>query len=77
MVFNKKTIEKMLEMPDDRLLAMLKIVLGSAGIDLGKKSPDAKTVKKIRALLSEITDEDIARVTYLAERYRNGGRDGQ
>lgn len=63
----------MLEMPDDRLLSMLKIVLGSAGVDLGGKQIDAKTVRKIRALLSEVTDEDIERVTYLAERYKHGG----
>ena len=72
-MFNKKMIDKMLEMSDERLLAMLKIVLASAGIDLGKKMPDAKTVRKIRALLGEITDADIERVTYLADRYKNGG----
>ena len=72
-MINKSMIDKMLEMPDERLLAMLRIVLGSAGIDMGKKAPDAKTVRRIRALLSEITDEDIKRVTYLADRYKNGG----
>ena len=72
-MFNKKMIDKMLEMSDERLLAMLKIVLASAGIDLGKKTPDAKTVRKIRALLGEITDADIERVIYLADRYKNGG----
>ena len=72
-MINKSMIDKMLEMPDERLLAMLRIVLGSAGIDIGKKAPDAKTVRRIRALLSEITDEDIKRVTYLADRYKNGG----
>ena len=72
-MFNKKMIDKMLEMSDERLLAMLKIVLASAGIDLGKKTPDTKTVRKIRALLGEITDADIERVTYLADRYKNGG----
>ena len=75
-MINKSMIDKMLEMPDDRFLAMLKIVLAGAGIDLGKKSPDAKTVKKLRALLSRLTDADIERVTYLAECYKNGGANG-
>lgn len=72
-MINKAMIDKMLEMPDDRLLSMLQIVLKSAGIDLGRKAPDAGTVRKIRALLHEITDEDIDRVTCLMERYTNGG----
>ena len=75
-MINKSMIDKMLEMPDDRFLAMLKIVLAGAGIDLGKKTPDAKTVKRLRALLSCITDEDIERVTYLAQCYKNGGTNG-
>lgn len=72
-MFNKSMIDKMLTMPDDRLLSMLKLVLGSSGIDMGDNKIDAKTVRKIRALLSKITDDDIERVSYLAEVYKNGG----
>lgn len=72
-MLNKAAINKMLEMPDDRLLAMLKIILSGTGMDLGGKKIDEKTVRRIRALLSEITDEDIGRFTELAERYKNGG----
>lgn len=71
-MINKSNIEKMLEMPDDKLLMMLKLVMGSAGIDIGSKKIDEKTVKKIRALLSEITDEDIDRITYLSGVYKSG-----
>lgn len=71
-MINKSNIEKMLEMPDDKLLMMLKLVMGSAGIDMGPKKVDEKTVKKIRALLSEITDEDIDRITYLSGVYKSG-----
>lgn len=72
-MFNKSMIDKMLTMPDDRLLSMLKLVLGSSGINMGENKIDAKTVRKIRALLSKITDDDIERVSYLAEVYKNGG----
>lgn len=72
-MFNKSMIDKMLTMPDDRLLSMLKLVLGSSGINMGDNKIDAKTVRKIRALLSKITDDDIERVSYLAEVYKNGG----
>lgn len=68
-MLNKNAIEKMLEMPDDKFIMMLNLVLGSAGIDMGSKKIDGKTVKKIRALLKEITDDDIARLTYLVGVY--------
>lgn len=68
-MLNKNAIEKMLEMPDDRFIMMLNLVLGSAGIDMGSKKIDGKTVKKIRALLKEVTDDDIARLTYLVGVY--------
>ena len=68
-MLNKNAIEKMLEMPDDKFIMMLNLVLGSAGIDMGSKKIDGKTVKKIRALLKEVTDDDIARLTYLGGVY--------
>ena len=68
-MLNKNAIEKMLEMPDDKFFMMLNLVLGSAGIDMGSKKIDGKTVKKIRALLKEVTDDDIARLTYLVGVY--------
>ena len=68
-MLNKNAIEKMLEMPDDKFIMMLNLVLGSAGIDMGGKKIDGKTVKKIRALLKEVTDDDIARLTYLVGVY--------
>lgn len=68
-MLNKNAIEKMLEMPDDKFIMMLNLVLGSAGIDMGSKKIDGKTVKKIRALLKDVTDDDIARLTYLVGVY--------
>ena len=68
-MLNKNAIEKMLEMPDDKFIMMLNLVLGSAGIDMGSKKIDGKTVKKIHALLKEVTDDDIARLTYLVGVY--------
>ena len=68
-MLNKNAIEKMLEMPDDKFIMMLNLVLGSAGIDMGSKKIDGKTVKKIRALLKEVTDDDVARLAYLVGVY--------
>lgn len=72
-MINKSAINKMLEMPDDKLVSMLKIVLASSGMDMGNKKLDATTVRKLRAVLEEVTDEDIARAIQLIDRYKRGG----
>ncbi len=75
MMLNKALIDKMLLMPDDKLLVMLKILLSGAGIELPGKDTceiDRKTLRKLRRVLSEITDDDIGRVTCLAEVYKHG-----
>jgi len=76
-MINKSLIDKMLAMPDDKLLAMMKIILSGSGVTLSGdkkgKTVDEKTLRKLRSVLAEITDGDIERVTYLAEVYQNGG----
>ena len=72
-MITKKNIDKMLEMPDDRMAAMLKLVLNASGVDSSNLSFDEKTVKKLRAVLGELTDSDLERVGTLAERWRRGG----
>ena len=72
-MINKKSIDKLLEMPDDRMLAMLKLLLGSTGMDVSGRRFDETSVRKIRAVLSEITDDALARIDVLMQRYREGG----
>lgn len=75
-MINKALIDKMLAMPDDKLLAMMKIILSGSGISMSGdkkgKSADEKTLRKLRCVLAEITDEDIERMTYLTEVYQHG-----
>ncbi len=70
-MINKKNIDELLEMPDERLWAMLKLVLGGAGVNIGGEM-NPKTVRKLRALLREVTDNDLERVLYLADIYKRG-----
>ena len=70
-------IDKMLAMPDDRLMAMLKIVLSGTGVNIPADKINAETVAKIRALLTEVTDDDISRLMYLADVFKSGGRNGK
>ena len=71
-MLTKKNIDKMLEMPDDRLAAMLKLTMAAAGIDTSRMNPDPKTIRKLRAVLGEVTDADLERASALMERYRRG-----
>ena len=69
-MLTKKNIEKMLEMPDDRLAAVLKLTLTAAGADASRLNPDPKSIRKLRALLREVTDADLERVSVLMDLYR-------
>ena len=73
-MITKSSIDKLLEMPDDRLWSMLKVLLSGVGINMHDKKYDPKNMRKIRSLLSEITDSDIERISYLSDVYKQGGR---
>lgn len=65
-------ISKMLELPDDKLIAMLKILLLGMGADTSSLKIDKKTLSKVRRVLAEITDDDLERIGKLTEVYKNG-----
>ncbi len=69
-MLNRAVIDKMLSMTDDKLIMMLKLVMGGAGVEMGDKRIDEKSIKKIRAILTEISDDDISRITYLMSVYK-------
>jgi len=74
-MISKSLIDRMLEMPDEKLLVMLNIVMSGAGIETSGKTVsrmDEKSLRKLRRVLAEITDSDIARITRLTEVYKNG-----
>ena len=69
----KKTIDQMLALPDDKMAAMLRLVLSTAGADTSGMKFDERTVRRLRAVLGELTDGDLARSSVLTERWRRGG----
>lgn len=72
-MLNKNAIDKLLALPDDRFASMLKILLSASGVTMEGKPMDAVTIRKIRAVLEEVTDGDLERITQLIARYQNGG----
>ena len=72
-MITKKNIDQILAMPDEQMAAMLRLLLGGTGVDTSQVQTDPKSLRKIRALLEEVTDADLERVSVLLERYRRGG----
>ena len=72
-MLTKKNIDKMLEMPDDRLGSMIRLTLAAAGADTSNLKLDETAIRRIRAVLTEVTDADLERAAILMERYRTGG----
>ena len=72
-MITKKTIDQMLALPDDRMAAMLRMILSAAGADTSGMKFDERTVRRLRAVLGELTENDLARISTLADRWRTGG----
>ena len=48
-MLTKKNIDKMLEMPDDRLGSMIRLTLAAAGADTSNLKLDETAIRRIRA----------------------------
>ena len=61
MRIDKKTVDKIAGMPDDRLWKMILSLGASKGLDLSSVRVSSAELDKIRAALTQMTDEDIIR----------------
>lgn len=66
---DKKTLDVLLNLPDDKLMQMLKMAVGS---DVPVKNISPSTVAGLRSVLGKVTDEDISRAMELLTLYKNG-----
>lgn len=66
MMVDKKMLSQLLTLPDEQLLQMLQLLSGGAF-----PMPDATKMRRFRAVLREITDEDLCRIATLAAVYQN------
>ena len=69
MKIDKKALESLLSLPDDKLIMMLRII--SKG-EFPKKDPDPATVAGLRAMLCEVTESDLDRAMQLINTYKKG-----
>lgn len=66
MMLDKKMLSQLLTLPDEQLLQMLQLLSGGTF-----SMPDGTKMRRIRAVLSQITDADIERIGTLAAVYQN------
>ncbi|MBS5724614.1 MAG: hypothetical protein KHW59_02405 [Clostridiales bacterium] len=67
MRIDKRTVDKIAGMPDDRLWKMILSLGASKGIDLSSIKVSPAELDKIRAALTQMTDEDIVRAMEILE----------
>lgn len=67
MRIDKRTVDKIAGMPDDRLWKMILALGASKGIDLSGIKVSSTELDKIRTAMTQMTDEDIVRAMEILE----------
>ena len=76
MKIDKKTLDMLSSLPDDKLWQMLSVIASASGVRLPSDKPDAKAMAGLRCAVSELSDGDITRATELFSKYKEGRRNG-
>ena len=71
MKLEKKMIDQMLALPDDKLWQMFQLLARGSGLKIGDRVPEGAGMRKLRAVLEAVTDADIGRVIELIELYKD------
>ena len=78
MKVDKKMLEMLSRMPDERLWHTLCLVASGMGAELSERKRNRIDYDALRCTLAQITEEDIERMNAVAEMYRtyrkSGGR---
>lgn len=76
MNIDKKTLDMLASMPDDKLWQMLSVVASASGLKLPQNKPDEKSMAGLRNAVSELSDSDIKRASEIFARYKEGKQNG-
>lgn len=69
MNIDKKTLDSLLNLPDDKLIQMIRLISGNNGTG---KAMTRESIAGLRKMLSHVTDADISRATELIAMYKQG-----
>ena len=77
MKFDKKTLDMLSSLPDDKLWQVIKMIASTTGIKLGDKKPDKEQMAGLRAAMGNLTDGDLERATEIIDIYKGGDENGK
>ena len=77
MKLDKKTVDMLSSLPDDKLWQIFCVVGSSAGIRIPDKIPDERRMAGLRAALCELSDTDLVRAAQIIEIYKGGKENGK
>ena len=70
MMLDKKSVELLLMLGDDQLIAVIKKLAAGAGVDVSNMQITPTQLAGIRQALSLATDEDLRRASELLQNFR-------
>lgn len=70
MKIDKKTIDAICALPDDKLWGAVRLFASSSGINISPRPTSPNEAAKIRAALSQLTEADISRATEIFKYYK-------
>ncbi len=71
MKIDKRIIDNLLALPDEKMWQMVKLLMTANGADVSDKPMDTAAMGKLRALLSAVTESDLERISFLMNIYRS------
>ena len=74
MTFDKKTLDMILTLDDDKLVTIIKRLAANSGIDISNMNITQRDLNGLRSALSMATDSDIERAGDLIKSYKEGKR---
>lgn len=77
MKLDKKTLDSLAALPDEKLWSMIRIIAMSVGVSIPDKMPDADKMAGFRAAISDVGDGDISRAMELIDIYKGGKGNGK
>ena len=72
MRIDRKGVEKLCSMNDERMWGAIKLFAGVNGIDLSKKRVGKEDIRNLRTALRSLTDGDLERVNRFIHTYKYG-----
>ncbi|MBQ7669771.1 MAG: hypothetical protein IJS45_03510 [Clostridia bacterium] len=72
MKFDRKKVEMLTSMSDERMWSTVKLFASANGVDLSRKRVTARDLTNLRRMLRSLTDDDLRRVGELADVFKYG-----